>query len=105
VSNILVILTIILVGLVLVAAGVGIGYHLKEVYSELRAMRARMASMEEGGGIPELAIIEAKTPKQLNEERFDEPDEESAIIVAKKPAELRRERDRKLDEELDRLGR
>lgn len=103
--EILMILTIILVGLILVAAGAGVGYHLKEVYSELRAIRAKLASQDEGGGMPEIAIIEAKSPKQIREEAFEEPDEDSAIITAKKPIELRREKDRRLSEDLDRLGR
>lgn len=103
-SSVLLVFVIVLVGLVLVAAGVGIGYHLKEVYSELRAIRAKLASQEEGGGLPEIAIIEAKSPKQIKEEEFFD-DEESAILTAKKPSELRREKDRRLNDELDKLGR
>lgn len=104
-SNVLIIFVIVLVGLALVGVGVFAGYHLKEINSQYRALRSRVAGLEAGGGLPDLAIIDAKTPKQVREEAFDEPDEESAIITAKKPGELRRERDRKLDEELDRLGR
>lgn len=85
--------------------GVMFGYYAKEIRTSISALRSRVANLEEGGGMPDPAIIDAKTPKQVNEELFDEPDEESAIVTAKKPGELRREQDRKLQEDLDRLGR
>ena len=103
--NILLIFAIVLSALALIAAGVFVGYHLTELNSNYRAIRSRVANLEEGGGIPDIAIVEAKSPKQIVQEKFDEPDEDSAIIVAKKPKELARDRDRRLNEDLDRLGR
>jgi hypothetical protein len=81
------------------------GYYLRDIRATLLALRSRVANLEEDGGLPGSAIVEAKTPKELVEHKFDEPDEESAIVTAKKPGELAREKDRKLQEELDRLGR
>lgn len=101
VSSWLLVLTIIVVGFIIAAAGVGIGYHLREIARHYRNLRSRVADLETDGGMPEPAIIEAKTPLQVKQDPIDD-DDESAIIVAKKPDELRRERDRKFDEEMER---
>jgi hypothetical protein len=91
------------VGMGIAALGIWLGYYLKDLKLSISALRSRVKSLEEDE-IPYEAIIDAKTPKQVNEDRFDD-DEESSIISAKKPGELAREKDRKLQEELDKLGR
>jgi hypothetical protein len=100
-SNALVVIVIVLATFIIVGAGIAIGYHFKEFTSELRAVRAKLASQDDNGGMPEIAIVDAKSPKQIKEELFDEPDEDSAIVIAKKPSELQRERDRKFDQEME----
>lgn len=101
--NIILIIVVAVMLVALLIAAFLAGYFYRDIRTSISALRSRVASLEKTD-LPEPAIIDPKTPKELKEHQFDEPDGESAIIAAKKPSELRREKDRQLTEELNRMS-
>lgn len=86
---------------VMLAAGVGIGYHLQSIYEQLKGFKHRLNALEQEPEEPGPQVFDAKTPKEIKQ--YGEPDtDESQIIRAKTPKELQRERDRKIQEDIAR---
>lgn len=83
---------------VVLGAGVAVGYHVKYLRKIIEAALVDEPTVEFEGP----AIIEAKKPSELWQDRFEE-DADSAVVVALTPKQLQAQRDKKLDEELDQL--